>query len=379
MKKSFLLLSLAALWCACNKNNPQFPTADNRMQQTDSLGWFWERDCPIQPEQAAFSVSTDAMRLHFFGWEQEEDSVFQVTFPQDNSSYGSAWLTYRMCGWNEGPAEWDMTTMLKIYDRENGQWLEFVRAITPYGGSFGSAWEKRFYIDITEFLPLLKGTTDFRIFYCGWDATDKRAHAVQLTFSFFEGKNPYGEAIGRQKIYDSTLPNEGGNGYRAWSYGVEGWSIEEESRLGTRTIDVPAGTRQVLVRVCITGHGQDAYNGTGRFPDRENTKANNAAEFDKNTYTIFLNDIEQQQKGLIWELNSGTNNYSQAGTYKYNRAGWGPGKPCNVQHWLIKGIPAKGEKITLNFDLENYISPCTKPNDDKVACYYVMADAFFYQ
>jgi hypothetical protein len=50
-----------------------------------------------------------------------------------------------------------------------------------------------------------------------------------------------------------------------------------------------------------------------------------------------------------------------------------------VQHWVIGKIPAEGEQITINFDLEEYVSPCTKPNDDKVACYYVMTDAFFFR
>lgn len=380
MKRFLIFFTAALTLAACQMDEPQAQVEpDNRIHLSDSLGWYWDNACPVDVSKAAYSISTDEIRLHFYGWELEEDSLFSVTFPEKTNQYGRVILTYRMCGWNNGPAEWDMTTMIKIYDRENDQWLEFVRAITPYGGSFGADWEKVFYLDVTEFLPLLKGQTDFRIFYCGWDATDTRAHALQMTFSFFKGKNTYGKALGRQKVYDSTLPNDGNNGYRAWAYGVQGWSIEDESRLGNRTIEVPAGTKQVLLRVCITGHGQDAYNNGGIFPNRTPQKANNCAEFDKNVYAIYINDIKQQEAGLIWELNSGTNNYKQAGTYKYNRAGWGPGKPCNVQHWLIKGIPAAGEKLTLNLDLDEYISPCTRPNDAYVACYYVMADAFFYQ
>lgn len=351
----------------------------SRMQQIDSLGWYWEQDCPWDMDQAAFSVSTEPMRLHFYGWELDEDTVFTVTFPESTDSYGRAVLTYRMCGWNQGPAEWDMTTMIKIYDREKDEWLEFVRAITPYGGSFDANWEKKFYLDITEFLPLMQGETDFRIFYCGWDATDTRAHAVQLTFSFFEGENPYGTPIGRQTIYDSTQPNDGSNGYRAWSYGVEGWSIEDASRLGLRTLDVPEGTKQVILRVCMTGHGQDAYNGKGTFPNRKRTKATNCAEFDHNTYTILLNGEPVPQTGYIWEINEGADhNYPQAGTYQYSRGGWGPGKPCNVQHWAIGDIPAEGETMTLDFNLEEYVSPCKEPNHQYVACYYVMVDAFYF-
>lgn len=380
MKRILIFIVAALMLAACQPNEPEAQVeSNNRIHQLDSLGWHRDDACPLDLSKAAYSVSTDEVRLHFYGWELDEDSLFSVTFPENTDQYGRVLLTYRMCGWNKGPAEWDMTTMIKIYDRAGDQWLEFVRAITPYGGSFGAGWEKRFYLDVTEFLPLLKGQTDFRIFYCGWDATDSRAHAMQMTFSFFKEKNPYGSALGRQKVYDSTLPNDGNNGYRAWAYGVKGWSIEDESRLGNRTIQVPAGTKQVLLRVCITGHGQDAYNGNGYFPNRTPQKAKNCAEFDKNYYSISINDIRQQETGLIWELNDGTNNYKQAGTYYYNRAGWGPGKPCNVQHWLIKGIPAEGENLTLNLDLDEYVSPCTKPNDAYVACYYIMADAFFYR
>ena len=392
MKKFFFPLICAVLFLglsACKGNpeepivpDPEEPTLsykDIRLSQIDSIGWCWQKDWPTEFAEPLATVSTDPIRLHFFGWNLEEDSLIHLTFPDSTEQYGRVWLTYRMGGWNEGPAEWDMTTMIKIYDKENDQWLELVRAITPYGGSFGDAWEKFFYIDVTEFLPLLKGDVDLRIFYCGWDATDTRAHTAKLTFSFYGGPNPYGEPMGWQKIYDSTLPNPGGNGYRAWSYGVQGWSIEDESRLGNRTIDVPAGATTVLLRVCITGHGQDAYNGKGYFPNRSNTRSNSCAEFDKNHYTISLNGEPMKPQGYIWELNGSTHNYSQAGTYHYNRGGWGPGKPCNVQHWIIGKIPAEGEKITINFDLEEYISPCTKPNDDKVACYYVMTDAFFFR
>ncbi len=385
-----MALSVVMTTQSCKSDEPVVDDPDSTMipgpdpalspiALSDSLGWYWEKDCPWNLAEATYSTSTEAMRLHFYGWELDEDTVFHVSFPASTEQYTRAVLTYRMCGWNQGPAEWDMTTMIKIYDKENDAWIEFVRAITPYGGSFGPDWEKKFYLDITEFLPLMQGETDFRIFYCGWDATDERAHAVQLTFSFFEeaGRTPQ-RCIGRQKLYDSTLPNDGSNGYRAWSYGVAGWSIEDPSRLGERTIDVPLGTDYIILRVCITGHGQDSYNGTGRFPNRKKTKATSCAEFDHNRYEIVLNGEPTGQSGYIWEINEGGKNYPQAGTYKYNRGGWGPGKPCNVQHWLIKWNPLQSKTITLDFNLEEYVSPCTEPNQQYVACYYVMADAFLY-
>lgn len=383
-KKCLIFGLIAALCCAmlssCTTPEPEWPgLPDCRMVQIDSLGWYWEDDCPLPLTTAAAQVQANLPRLHFYGWEANEDSLFTVRFPSRTSKYGRVLLTYTMCGWNQGPAEWDMTTMIKIHDKANNQWLEFVRVITPYGGSFKSDWKKEFYIDVTEFLPLLQGDTEFRVFYCGWDATENRAHAAKLTFSFFERENPYGKPCGWQKVYDSTLPNEGGNGYRAWSYGVQGYSIEDDSRLGIRTIDVPSGAKRVLMRICITGHGQDAYNGGGTFPNRANPNATSCAEFDHNWYDVILNGEKMLQRGDIWERNSGSSNYKQAGTYQYNRAGWGPGKPCNIHHWIIRDITKGGEQLTLDLNFDEYISPCTKPNDDKVACYYVMADAFFFK
>jgi len=377
-----LLLGLMATLLglsACHSNNEPTPKGD-RMVQVDSLGWWWQDQCPVDPSAASWQTSTDAIRLHFYGWNLDEDSLFTVTFPEQTNQYGRAMLAYTMCGWNKGPADWDMTTQILIQDKQSGEWYEFTRAITPYGGAFNSTWSKTFYIDITEFLPLMQGETSFRIFYCGWDATDEKAHAVQLTYLFYEGTNPYGTPCYHHKIYDSRLPNEGSNGYRAWSYGVKGYDIEDSTRLCPQQITIPAGCSKALFRICLTGHGQDAYNGTGTFPDREGKqqKATNCAEFDHNYYHIILNGDTLKHYGEIWEVNKG-NTYYQAGTYAYNRGGWGPGKPCNVQHWLISDLNPAGETISLDLQLDRYISPCTTPNQQYVACYYVEVDMYCYR
>lgn len=359
------------------------PTPKAPVYQIDSLGWIGPDTTYMPSDKADFTVSSERMRLSFFGWSQDEDYRFKLMFPTSTESYGRAQLLYTMCAWEKGPAEWDMTTQIMVCDKASGEWYEITRCITPYGGSFSSSWSRTYCIDVTEFLPLLQGETEFKIFYCGWDATETRAHAVELKFEFFKGKNAYGTAMWRQKVYDSTIGG-GNTGYRSWAYGVQpdslgtNHSIEQPERLGLRTIEVPAGTKQVVLRVCFTGHGQDALTGKqGRFPDRVGYRANNVAEFDYNYYAITLNGERMEQRGYIWEIN--TNNYRQAGTYKYNRAGWGPGKPCNVQHWLIADIPAEGQTITLDFNLDEYVSKNTSPRAESVAQYYVEVDAFGYK
>ena len=224
----------------------------------------------------------------------------------------------------------------------------------------------------------------FKIFYCGWDATETKAHALRLKFYFFEGENEYGNVIDIQNVYNSFT--SGNNGYRAWAYGVQSAPIEAEERLGLRTIQLPEGTKKAMLRVCFTGHGQEVSTAgdygdkkyTGYFPGRSGS-ANNPAEFDKNWYTIIYNGQPWAERGYIWEINKKDDghNYPQAGTYNYARAGWGPGKPCNTQYWMIYDIPEDG-KITLDMDLDEYVSDREEPNAAYVANYYVMVDIFSY-
>jgi len=383
MKKVYIFAILALVMVACKQKEPV--VTHESIELVDSLGWWWEKDCPENLAAASKTAETEsAIRLHFYGWNDEEDSLFAIQMPS-SGNYRRVLLEYTMCGWNKGPAEWDMTTEVRILDPRDSTWYELQRAFTPYGGSFNASWEKKFYMDVTHYLPLLLSDepVKFKIFYCGWDATETRAHALKLKFYFFDGEPEYGNVIGMQNVYNSFT--SGNNGYRAWAYGVAKAPIEADERLGLRTIQLPEGTKKAMLRVCITGHGQEASTAKqetedkvydGYFPGRSGS-ANNPAEFDKNWYTIVYNGEPWKERGYIWEINGNGNNYAQNGTYKYARAGWGPGKPGNTQYWMIYDIPEDG-KITLDLNLDEYVSDREEPNAAYVANYYVMADIFAY-
>lgn len=347
----------------------------------DSIGWWWENDCPEDLSAASTTVETDtAIKLNFFGWGEDEDRAFELNMP-GSGNFRRVLLEYTMCGWNQGPADWDMTTEIRIKNPQDNQWYELQRIITPYGGNFKSGWQKKFYFDVTHLLPMLvqDGPVEFKIFYCGWDATDTKSHACRLKFYFFDGEPEYGNPTFIGKVYDSFT--SGTNGYRAWSYGIPSTPIEADERMGYREIHLPEGTKSALLRVCISGHGQERLKAQqageafrGKFPGRT-IKVENPAEFDRNWYTIKYNGKTWGERGFIWEENGGGKNYAQAGTYKYDRAGWGPGKPVNVHYWMIYDIPEDGV-LKLDLDLEEYISHFEEPNADGVASYYVMADIF---
>lgn len=328
----------------------------------------WSYNHPMEGITPDFTAKSDTIRLHFFGWSLDNDSLITIKFPESTDSYNRAILTYRMGGWNEGPGEWDMTTMIMIKDKRTGELYEFVRAFTPYGGAFNASWEKIFYIDITEYLPMLTGDTEFLIYYGGWDATEQRAHTVTLGFELYKG-NRDKNIIFTHKLYDSRSSSN--IGYRSWAYGVDTASIEAPERLGTRQIKIPYNVKSLLMKVSISGHGADP----GIFPNRPDyQQAINAAEFDDSRYTIYLNG-DSLTTEIIFQSN--INNYYQKGNYRMGRANWGPGLPLKVDYWEIHQIPTN-RILTIDFDLEPFQSAFNDLKAEGIANYIIEIDIFGY-
>lgn len=318
------------------------------------------------PETQAPSIISDevARRLEFSGW-GNEDGSFTLTFPE-KGEYRRVIMQYTMCCEGEGPADYDNVVLLYVRNKADGEWYECGRLFTPFGGMFDSSWERSYHLDVSEYASMLDGATEFRYYYGGFDATEERAHAFRLTFYCYEGEN---KCLGVESIYDSSLnPN---TGYRSWAYGVAGYDIESDERLGKRTLHIPAGTREVLLRVAITGHGHDQ----GSFPDRAGYEVINAAEFDDNYYYFTLDGKMQQSAGHIFYSNA--NNYVQQGTYSYDRANWAPGNPANVQYWSIPYVTNEDATMSIDIDLERFVSSFDSPNAEGVANYIVSVYAFY--
>ena len=345
---------------------PEKISPDSILFKIDRKSWSYNH--PMEDITPDFTTKSDTIRLHFFGWSLDNDSLITIKFPESTDSYNRAILTYRMGGWNEGPGEWDMTTMIMIKDKRTGELYEFVRAFTPYGGAFNASWEKIFYIDITEYLPMLIGDTEFLIYYGGWDATEQRAHTVTLGFEFYKG-NRDKNIIFTHKLYDSRSSSN--IGYRSWAYGVDTASIEAPERLGTQQIKIPYNVKSLLMKVSISGHGADP----GIFPNRPDyQQAINAAEFDDSRYTIYLNG-DSLTTEIIFQSN--INNYYQKGNYRMGRANWGPGLPLKVDYWEIHQIPTN-RILTIDFDLEQFQSALNDLKAEGIANYIIEIDIFGY-
>ena len=154
MKQPTIFALLALLAVACNApNNGATPEKElpNETMQLEREPFYYENPESRTP---AHSVVSEAHRLSFFGWGESNDYAFVMELPSDVTKVDRVLLEYRMGAWNKGPGEWDNTTMLFVEDKASGERYEIARAITPYGGGFGKYWNKTFWIDVTEYLPV---------------------------------------------------------------------------------------------------------------------------------------------------------------------------------------------------------------------------------
>lgn len=367
MKFVSILLSTLLLATACSENGGDSSSNINPTEIATQIERkpFYERN--PQSSAPSFEVSTEKIRLEHTGW-GDNYGTFTLNFPEESCK--RVILEYTMGCEGKRPADYDNTTIFFVKDKTTNEWHEIVRAFTPFGGLFESDWTKKFYIDVTEYQTLLSGDTEFRYFYGGFDATEDMAHAVTLKFIHYKGE-PERKLIAIKNIYDSATTDNCGN--RAWVYGIESHNIEAEERLGVRTIEIPNGTKEIELRLSITGHGHDQ----GTFPDL-GTTAVNAAEFDENIYTILVNGGKQSQQGRIFYSNA--NNYVQMGTYNYDRANWAPGNPANIHYWRLERSAISKSRLTLDIDLQRFISQFNSPTEsDGVARYIVQGDLFFYK
>lgn len=394
MKKSYLVfcwvllsgfLGMTQISCSDNKNpeEPPIEEPEDVVVAAQLPRQAYYDTYPSGITGAKTTVTSPTLPLYHYGWSEDEDYRFSLDFPADAGLYNRAILAYTMGGMYQGPNAWDYTTMIFVKDKASDEWYELVRAFTPYGNSFGPEWNKTFYLDVTEYLPMLEGATDFRIYFGGdWVGPDPdpdtwRRHTVTLGFDLYEG-TPVRKPVWFAKVYDSS--RNGNTGYRAYAYGVPGSDIEAAERLGARTFQIPAEVNELEMRVAISGHGgeRSEYGASANcyWPDRNPRTANNPAEFDRNTYTVIVDGAANTEPGVIFQSCSG--NYPQAGTYQYDRANWCPGNPLLTQYWQFED-PHSGRQLMLNLDLERFVSHCTRPDAQGVAQYIVQVDLVGYK
>ena len=247
-----------------------------------------------------------------------------VNLPEDLSPYGRILLTLALEEPKNGFDPWDRLARLWIDHPTLGK-VELLRYITPYKN--GHTWT----VDVSDFRPLLSGPVKL-IQECG---TQGEGWLVTTAFDLYKGPAP-------RYVY-RVVP--------LWCGDPEIGNPQKpvEAFYDKRVVDIPPGTEGAVVRLTVTGHGMSPNTG-------------NAGEFMRIGRALRANSAEY--RSMLWKEDNYLNPCRpQGGTWKYDRAGWGPGDI--VRPWVVDvsrdagasmSDPRGGRKLSLQYVLDPYVN-----------------------
>ena len=252
-----------------------------------------------------------------------------ANFPSDENTYRKILMHYDMRCSSSGCSGWDYTTKISLM-KENGEVDEngnpvfihdqtLANVITPYGtymqgsgsNGFSPNWVQRYTYDVTDFAPLLKDSVLIRAFYGGWST----GFNVTLNFEFIEGTPP-------RNVLDIKNLWSGSNSY-----------ADIQNLLSDTLVFIPQEAKNSIMRVTISGHGQD-----GEFTPGVD-------------YSVSLNS-ENLYTQEIWRDDCGeVALYPQGGTWIYDRANWCPGDKATTRNHELTSFIQTGQENLLDFNI----------------------------
>lgn len=261
-----------------------------------------------------------------------EEYSKKVLFPIKDKQIKDITLDFSLNCPEHKCSDWDYSINILLRKVQGKDTLNFQlgRMITPYSGWYNqgakaSTWDYHLKWNITEYLPLMTDSVDIVISFEGYQ--DGFLASTDFIFTEYNPKEKPTDFIGVENVYLGYYP-----------FGREDSTIDDF--LPKRTIVVPNGTKKVLARMTVSGHGGDGLNA--------------AAEFLEKSYYYRVND-NLVAKQSIWRDDCGCNPVQpQGGTWIYNRAGWCPGTKVNEYYYdLTPYIKDKKLNIDLSFDYYN--------------------------
>lgn len=260
-----------------------------------------------------------------------------VEFAVVPKEIGRVIATLKLEAPKDGVDPWDRRGALYLVN-ENRQRFEIMRFMTPF------ARDGQWKIDVTDFLPLFVGQESFLCFIDTW----RNGFLASVYLDFYPGK------IEHRPISVVNL----------W----QGEPIMGDTQMpiknffDQKTVLVPEGTKSARVRIMATGHGQEP-------------NTSNAAEFMPIERTLTVNG--QSFVNSLWK----TDNYlnplrPQKGTWKYDRAGWGPGSV--VEPWLIDitNQTIGAHDLTLDYQLAPYTNEAKDAGNPPI--HWIESQVIFY-
>lgn len=187
-----------------------------------------------------------------------------------------------------GCDDWDRLAFVQIKNPQ-GQWIELIRYITPYGIACSHD------LDVTDYESVLQGEVEFRVYIDTW-GTGGWQFTLNLDYQLGTPEYAY------------TAIQELWQGY--YQFG----DPANLQPMPVRTIIAPDNAEETQMRVVTTGHGWGQNN------------TSNAAEFYYATHHFRINGVNTFTQALRQSCNPNPDGCNgQFGTWYHDRAGWCPG------------------------------------------------------
>ena len=254
--------------------------------------------------------------------------IIDADLPSYTGAFSQVTATLELTCPDGGCGEWDRIAKVEA-QAPNGQWVEIIRYITPYGVPCGHS------IDLTDYMSIFQGKTKFRPSCQTFD----NGYEWELSLYFHEGTPTYNFGS-VSKIW-----------YEDYPFG----DLANLQPVEDVEFSFPAEAQASMLKLVSTGHGW-GDNNTG-----------NAAEFHEDTHHIWVNG-EQTFEQHNWSVcNPNPDGCSpQNGTWFYNRAGWCPGSIAPWFDYDITDYMSADIQLGYIFD-EDYVDYCHPNNPDCVS------------
>lgn len=202
-------------------------------------------------------------------------------------------------------------TTLNYYNKYPSK-FEIMSFVTPYGinldlGMEGKTWQ----FDVTDYKPILKDAKKLSVENGGQNQED-----MDIKFLFISGTPPR-DVIDIQQIWKAGISRS----YTA---------IMNDNVTEPRYITLNPSASMYKIKSAITGHGQEG-------------------EFIPRTHYINIEGGANEMEWSVWKECADNPIYPQGGTWIYDRAGWCPGAPTDMQEYDFTSMVTPGQTIEIDY------------------------------